>query len=68
MSSMTMDDMRALLTQHSIYIGKNVVADVTTSIMSQVTLLLETQLEITEDRLMESILLLTTRTALLETR
>eukprot|EP00972_Heterocapsa_arctica_P033518 4934098-Heterocapsa_arctica.AAC.1 len=68
MSDMTMEDMRALLTQHSIDIGKNVVADVTSSIMSQVTLLLETKLKLAEDRLMESIRLLTTRTALLETR
>eukprot|EP00972_Heterocapsa_arctica_P053919 7942260-Heterocapsa_arctica.AAC.1 len=59
MSDMTMEYMRALLTQHSIDIGQNVVADVTSSIKSQVTLLLETKLKLAEDRLMESIRLLT---------
>eukprot|EP00972_Heterocapsa_arctica_P054595 8042475-Heterocapsa_arctica.AAC.1 len=44
------------------------VADVTKSIMTQVTLLLEKKLKIAEDRLMESILLLSNRTAALETK
>eukprot|EP00972_Heterocapsa_arctica_P016149 2380653-Heterocapsa_arctica.AAC.1 len=62
MSEVTIEDMRAMLSQHSIDISKNVVADVTTSIMSQVSLLLETKLKLAEDRLMESIRILTTRT------